>query len=152
WVTSPQNPYFARAFVNRTWAQLFGRGLVMPVDNLSDDNPPSHPELLSLLADEFIASRFNVKHLLRCLCLSKAYQRTSKQAVGNETDAEMFSHMTVKPIGPEALFDSLTLVLGESKSGPARSGKPATGKPPAKPDGGKPSQPVNPRDEFVNFF
>src|SRR5262249_19348327 len=56
WVTSPENPYFARAAVNRMWAHFFGRGLVNPVDDLRDDNPPSHPALLDLLAEEFRAS------------------------------------------------------------------------------------------------
>jgi hypothetical protein len=146
WVTAPENKYFARAFVNRTWAQLFGRGLVQPVDNMHEDNPPSHPELLALLADEFVASGHDVKHLIRCICTSNSYQRTSKPLPGNESDNELFSRMAVKPIGPEALYDSLTVVLGAGKFGP-----PGGKQPGAKPDAGK-GLPVNPRDEFINFF
>jgi hypothetical protein len=146
WVTAPENQYFARAFVNRTWAQLFGRGLVQPVDNLHDDNPPSHPELLTLLADEFVASGYDVKHLFRCLCNSRVYQRTSKPLPGNEADNELFSHMAVKPVGPEALYDSLAVVLHAGRLTPPGGKQPA-----AKPDAGK-GPPVNARDEFINFF
>jgi hypothetical protein len=151
WVASEENEYFARAFVNRVWAQFFGRGLVQPLDNMHDDNPPSHPELLTLLADEFVASSYDIKHLVRCICATKAYQWTSRPLSENEHDAELFSHMAVKPIGPEALYDSLMVVLGESKFGPAR-GKPNTIKVPgAKPQGVK-GPPMNPRDEFIHFF
>src|SRR5438067_3583310 len=91
WATARENPYFARAFVNRTWGQLFGRGLVNPVDNLHEDNPPSHPAVLDLLAEEFAASEFDVKHLFRCLCNTRAYQRSSRPTAGNETDAALLS-------------------------------------------------------------
>jgi hypothetical protein len=158
WVISPQNRYFARAFVNRTWAQFFGRGLVNPIDNQHDGNPPSHPALLDLLAREFVESGFDVKHLVRCVCNSRAYQRTSRPAAGNEKDAELFSRMAVKPIGPEALYDSLMVIynLGGDKNKPGPGGKPMTKpgeKPQPQPDAAKPaSGPMSPRDEFVNFF
>src|SRR5262249_34063385 len=100
-VTAKENPSSPRAFVNRTWSQLFGRGLVTPVDNMHDGNPPSHPALLELLAAEFVASGFDVKHLVRCICNSQAYQRTSRSAAGNEADAVLFSGMAGKRIGPE---------------------------------------------------
>lgn len=173
WVTGKDNPYFARAFVNRVWAQLLGRGLVNPVDNLHADNKPSHPAVLDLLATEFVASGFDAKHLVRCVCNTKAYQRTSRPAAGNEQDAELFSRMAVKPVGPEALYDSLTVVYTGSadKNAPAgkpglKSGEKPTAKPggkpatkpgekptPPKPEAGKPAyRPTNPRDEFVAFF
>jgi hypothetical protein len=148
WVTHKDNAYFARAFVNRAWAQLFGRGLVNPVDNMSADNKPSHPAVLDLLASEFTASGFDIKHLYRCLCNTAAYQRTSRSAPGNESDATLFSRMAVKPVGPEALYDSLAVVYGGSLDKPTAPG----GKPAVKP-GEKPAYgPTNPRDEFVNFF
>jgi hypothetical protein len=151
WVTSRENPYFARAFVNRTWAQLFGRGLVHPVDNMHEKNPPSHPEILELLAKEFIESEFDLKHLFRCICTSQTYQRTSRPAEGNEKDVVLLSKMAVKPVGPEALYDSLLVVFGANKSLPA--GKPSGTKPAVKPVGTKPGGPVlSPRDEFVNQF
>jgi hypothetical protein len=162
WLTAKDNPYFARAFVNRTWAQLFGRGLVNPVDNLHAENPASHPALLDLLAAEFAESGFDIKHLIRCICNSKAYQRTSKGAA-TEQGAELFARMAVKPVGPEALYDSLIVVYGaltDKNAPPVKPGakppvvKPDAGKPaPVKPEAGKPAYgATNPRDEFVNFF
>src|SRR5207302_1895615 len=76
WMTAPSNPFFARAMVNRFWYQMFGRGLVNPVDDMHQDNPASHPELLTLLTDQFKASDFDVKNLLRAICNSEAYQRS----------------------------------------------------------------------------
>jgi ferric-dicitrate binding protein FerR (iron transport regulator) len=111
WMTSRENPYFARAFVNRLWAQFFGRGLVEPVDDLRPENPPTHPELLALLAKEFAESDFNVQHVVRCLCLSDAYQRTSRPLDGNESDATLLSHMAVKVMTPGVLRDSLEEAL-----------------------------------------
>src|SRR5262249_12918930 len=65
WMTSPRNPYFARAMVNRTWWRFFGRGLVQPVDDMHGANPPSHPELLDLLSRRFVESGFDLKFLCR---------------------------------------------------------------------------------------
>jgi hypothetical protein len=139
WLAAPDNPYFARALVNRTWAHLFGRGFVNPVDDFHDDNPPSHPELLKLLADEFRDSGFDLKHLFRCICNSKAYQRTSRPLAGNEKDQELFSRMGVKLMSPEAFYDSLTVVFAVDKSGKYAA-------PGAK------APPLEPRDDFVRFF
>ena len=77
-MTSPENPYFARAMVNRTWWRLFGRGIVNPVDDMHAANPPSHPELLDLLARRFAESGFDLKFLTRAIVSSRAYQRTSR--------------------------------------------------------------------------
>jgi hypothetical protein len=149
WVTNKDNPYFARAFVNRVWAVLLSRGLVNPVDNMHADNRPSHPPVLDLLAAEFAASGFDAKHLYRCVCNAKAYQRTSRPAPGNERDTTLFSRMAVKPVGPEALYDSLAVVYGGAlDKNAAPGGKPGGSKPGEKPAYG----PTNPRDEFVNFF
>jgi Protein of unknown function (DUF1549)/Protein of unknown function (DUF1553) len=139
WVVSPKNKFFARAMVNRTWGQLFGRGFVNPVDDLRDDNVPSHPELLQDLADAFAASGFDLKFLVKSICLSETYNRTSRPAAGNEKDEALFSHVAVKPLTPEQLYDSLEEVLGKS----AERGD--------RPRGGK-LGPVTPRTAFVNFF
>jgi hypothetical protein len=113
WMTNAKNPYFSRAMVNRSWAQLFGRGIVNPVDDMHDGNVPSHPELLTDLADQFAANGFNVKYLLRALCNSRAYQRTSKPTPADqEAGPELFARMAVKVMSPEQLFDSLVQVLG----------------------------------------
>jgi hypothetical protein len=110
WLTAGENPYFARATVNRLWGHLFGHGVVDPVDNFDDNNPPSHPALLKRLADEYVASAFDQKHLLRCIVLSKTYQRTSRPLPGNRDDHRAFSHMALKVMTPEVLFDSLGVV------------------------------------------
>src|SRR5262249_43669134 len=78
WVTSPKNPYFAKAMVNKVWANFFGRGIVNPIDDMRADSPNTHPALLDALAAEFTASGFDIKHLIRCICNSNAYQRTSR--------------------------------------------------------------------------
>ncbi|MEX2026169.1 MAG: DUF1553 domain-containing protein, partial [Pirellulaceae bacterium] len=113
WLTAPDNPYFARATVNRTWAHFFGRGLVNPIDDMRADNPPSHPELLDLLSEQFAASGFDLKHLTRAICNSDAYQRTSKPRAGNENDAELFSHMAIRVLSGAQLYDSLSAVMNK---------------------------------------
>lgn len=142
WLTSAENPYFAKAMVNRTWAQLFGSGVVNPVDDMHVDNLPSHPELLATLANQFIATGFDVKQLYRTICNSQAYQRTSKPSAGNETDHKLFSHMAVKVLMPEQLFDSLKSITNFT----------APAKPGGKLQAALGRGPVTPRDSFVQFF
>ena len=146
WLTSPENKYFAPAAVNRMWGHFFARGFVNPLDDMHDENPPSHPELLRLLADEFTASEFDLKHLIRCVMNSRAYQRTSKPLPENNDDTKLFSHQAVKVMSPEVLYDSLCLALGVTElrttAGPARGG---FGAGPRGPGGG-------PREAFVRFF
>lgn len=112
WLTSKENPYFARAMVNRTWAQLFGAGFVNPIDDMHEGNEPSHPELLTGMAQAFANGGFDLKQLYRTICLSQAYQRSSKPVSGNEKDDRLFSHMALKVMAPEQLFDSLQQVNG----------------------------------------
>jgi hypothetical protein len=143
WLASAKNPYFSKAMVNRTWAQLFGRGLVNPVDDMHEGNPPSHPQLLADLAEQFAGAGFDLKYLTRALCNSRAYQRSSKPSGNNADDApELFSRMAVKVLAPEQLFDSLVRVLGAPNrpSDPQRRGPAARGNPPT------------PRSQFVTFF
>ena len=82
WLTAKDNPYFAKSFANRMWFYFLDRGIVHPVDDFRELNPPSHPGLMKLLADEFAASGFDIKHLVRCICNSQAYQRTSRVPSG----------------------------------------------------------------------
>ena len=105
WVTSPENPYFARAVVNRIWAQYLGRGLVHPVDNLSASNPPSHPELLDELAKEFVAHKYDMKWLTREILSSQAYQLA---ATGEVADAkpQWFERARTRPLSAEELLES----------------------------------------------
>jgi hypothetical protein len=121
WLTGADNPYFARAAVNRAWAHFFSRGLVNPVDDL-DAAPASHPELLTALAREYAASGFDHKHLARCICNSKAYQRSSRPVTGNEEDAALFSHMALKPLSPESFRAALAVVLTGDNSPPQPTG------------------------------
>ena len=107
WIVSRDNPYFARASVNRVWAQLFGRGLVEPVDDLSDHNPPSHPELLAELADFFVASGYDLHALYRTLANTRAYQLSSRLGPEALPPPELFSTMALKPMTAEQLFDCL---------------------------------------------
>jgi len=111
WLTSGENKQFALAYVNRLWSQFFGRGFVNPIDDFDGSNPASHPELLKLLADEFTIDGFRTKHLVRCICNSAAYQRTSQALPENKSDKELFSHMQLKVLRPEVLYDSLCEAL-----------------------------------------
>jgi hypothetical protein len=139
WLTSPENPYFAKAMVNRTWFQLLGRGFVNPVDDMSPENGPTHPELLDALAKEFGASGFDLKHLVRGICNSQTYQRSTKPTPQNKSDHELFSHSHVKVMTPEQLFDSLSTVTKTQANGKAERTKNGI------------VQPAN-RERFINFF
>jgi hypothetical protein len=143
WLTAPENPFFARAMVNRTWTQLFGRGLVTPVDDMHDGNPATHPELLDALAGQFAANGFDLKFLIRSICNSQAYQRTSKPYSGNDADEIWFSHMPIKSLTPEQMFDSLTAIIGRN---PGRDARPPRNQGQPLPMG------AGPRGQFVNFF
>ena len=117
-MTSPDNPYFARAAVNRIWAHLFGIGIVDPADDLREDNPPSHPELLDALARAFVDNHYDLKFLIRAITASKAYQRTSG-VDGPAADPRLFTRMPVKGLTGEQLYDSLALATGfDDGSGP----------------------------------
>jgi hypothetical protein len=141
-MTTAKNPFFAKAMTNRVWSQYFGRGIVNPVDDMHDANFPSHPELLADLSGQFAASRFDVQYLVRAICNSETYQRSSK-ITGNNGDfgPEFFARMAVKPLTPEQLFDSLRLLVGNQP-----------GRGPARKMGGAGKFAGNPREQFVNFF
>jgi len=113
WLTAAKNPYFSRAMVNRVWGQLMGRGLVNPVDDMHEGNAASHPQLLAELAEQFAANDFDLKYLIRAICNSEAYQRTSKPNASNK-DAEpaVYSRMAVKVLTGEQLVDSIAQVVG----------------------------------------
>lgn len=114
WATAKENPQFAKAGMNRVWGQLFGRGLVNPVSDIHEGNPPSHPELFETLAREFAASGYDLKRLYRTLCNTAAYQRSSIPLAENKTDETLYSHATLKMMTPEVLHDSaVTVYKGE---------------------------------------
>ncbi len=135
WLTAADNPFFARATVNRLWAQFFGIGLVEPVDDFRSDNPPSHPELLDELARQFAAHRFDLRYLVRSITASRAYQLTS--AAPAPLSPRLFAHMAVRGLSPEQLFDSLAVATGYQPPPSARPQNPA---------------PPDPRAEFLARF
>jgi hypothetical protein len=112
WITSPKNPYFARATANRLWSHFFGRGIVNPVDDMHTGNPPSHPELLEVLSSRFVESGFDLKFLCRAIVSSRAYQRTSRPGEQADAEAKLFARMSIKVLSGEQLYDSLVSILG----------------------------------------
>jgi hypothetical protein len=112
WMTRPENPWFARATVNRTWWRLMGRGIVQPVDDIHEANAPSHPELLDLLARRFVESGFDLKFLTRAIVLSRAYQRTSRPGEPADKQAALFGRMSIKVLSAGQLYDSLETICG----------------------------------------
>ena len=112
WITSPDNPYFARAMVNRMWWHFFGRGIIHPVDDMHAANKPTHPELLDALSRHFAESEFDLKLLCRAIVNSKTYHQTSRPGEQPDKEAELFARMPVKVLTPEQLYDSLTAILG----------------------------------------
>jgi ferric-dicitrate binding protein FerR (iron transport regulator) len=144
WATAADNPFFARAAVNRLWAHFFGRGFVNPPDGFDESKPPSHPVLLDRLAREFASSGFDLKHLARCITTSKAYQRTSRPVPGNEADKTAFSHMALKVLTPEAFYDSLAVVMARDKNDPTMMAGTKKGK--------KGGSGLSAREEFARHF
>jgi len=112
WLTAPENPYFARAAVNRLWAHFFARGLVHPIDDMRPSLKPSHPELLDLLTKEFKTAGFNQKQLIRAICNSQAYQRTSRPLPQNKEDSDLGSHLALKVLTGDQMIDSLCVAVG----------------------------------------
>ncbi len=122
WVTSPTNPYFARTAANRMWGHFFGSGLIDPVDDeATKDNPPSHPELLKILAAQFVAHDFDLKYLIRAITLSKTYQLSGKQTHDSQKNLRLFAKAAVRGMTAEQLFDTLSLATGfqDGKNGQA---------------------------------
>jgi hypothetical protein len=114
WLTAKGNPFFARNFVNRFWAYTMGRGLVEPIDDMRETNPASIPPLLDALAADFEANGYNLKHLLRTIFRSRAYQLASTVAEGNKADATNVYHTryTQKRLTAEQLADAIDEVTG----------------------------------------
>ena len=112
WMTSPKNPYFARAAVNRVWARFFGAGIVDPVDDMGGENLPSHPELLDELARQFVDHGYELKFLIRALTATRAYGLTSALDRPEPTPPYLFSAMPVRGLSAGQLFSSLAQATG----------------------------------------
>ncbi len=112
WLTSPENERFAKTQVNFVWYHLLGRGLVEPVDDFRITNPPSNPELLTALASDFVNRRFNLRHLVRTIMNSAAYQRSAEPNQTNADDDANFSRAIVSRLPAEKLLDAQSAVIG----------------------------------------
>ena len=115
WLTSPENPFFARVEVNRIWAQIMGRGIVEPFDDFRDSNPPANAPLLDALAQDFVAHDFDRLHILRTILNSRTYQADSRPNKFNRDDSKYFSHYMPRQLTAEQLVDSLGQVAGRPK-------------------------------------
>jgi len=120
WITAPDNPYFARAAVNRAWARFFGIGLIEPFDDMNDPGPESQPELLDALARAFVDHRYDLKYLIRAITASRPYALTSAVGRSELAPAHLFAAMSVRTLSPGQLFDSLAQATG-FRSSPMRA-------------------------------
>jgi len=120
WLTAPTNRLFARNIVNRFWGYTMGRGLVEPLDDMRATNPATNPELLDALADDFVHARFDLKHLLRTIFLSRAYQLSAAITEGNRADAANvhFARRTVRRLTAEQLADAVDFATGSREKYP----------------------------------
>ncbi|MBY0525784.1 MAG: DUF1549 and DUF1553 domain-containing protein [Gemmataceae bacterium] len=140
WMTSGTNPFFAKAVVNRMWHYFMGVGLVDPVDAASEENVPSHPELLDELARQFAAHNFDLKYLVRAITGTQAYQLTSARSHESQDDPRQFARFNVQGMTPEQLFDSISEATGFRDNNPIPNRFNMFG------------QPNTPRGEFIAKF
>jgi hypothetical protein len=130
WMVRPDNPFFARALCNRMWSYLMGRGLVDPVDDMRETNPPSNPELLDALARDFVAHHFDVKHLLCTICNSRTYQLSSVPNASNARDRQNHARYYARRLMAEVLLDGLDQACGtRTEFNKVRQGTRAVGLP-----------------------
>ncbi|HWB11008.1 MAG TPA: DUF1549 and DUF1553 domain-containing protein [Pirellulales bacterium] len=112
WMARPDNPFFARTFVNRMWGHFMGRGLVDPVDDMRDTNPPSNPELLDALARDFVEHKFDMKHIVRTIVTSNVYQLDSFPVDDNKQDRQNYARFYARRLIAEVLLDCLDQACG----------------------------------------
>jgi hypothetical protein len=110
WLTSPENPYFARNLANIVWSHFMGRGIIEPVDDARISNPPSNPELLDALAAKVLAYKYDVKQLVRDICSSRTYQLSTRANDTNASDDRNFSKAEIRRIRAEVLLDCISEV------------------------------------------
>jgi hypothetical protein len=114
WMTA--HPYFAQASVNRLWGYFFGRGIVEPVDDFSSSHPPTHPELLAALANDFSKHHYDVKYLIRSIVNSRVYQLSSTPNGTNKSDEINYSRSVPRPLDAEVLLDAISQVTGVNET------------------------------------
>ena len=113
WMAKPENPFFAKALVNRLWAHFMGRGLYHEADDLRETNPPSNPELLEALAKDFLTHKFDVKHVIRTIVNSRVYQLSSEPTVHNKNDQQNFARFYARRMHAEVFLDAVDQATGK---------------------------------------
>ena len=153
WITRPDNPFFARALVNRVWFHLLGRGLVDPIDDFRPTNPASHPALVEALAADFVKNGYDLRHLIRTITASRAYQVSSEPNDTNGEDELNYSRAIVRRLSAEQMFDGLHQVAGvtpDFKNYPA--GLRAAELPAERSDGRRKRKVETTPDQFLSLF
>jgi hypothetical protein len=144
WASSPKNEYFTRSYVNRIWSYLCGVGLIEPVDDIRAGNPPTNPELLDRLTNDFVAQGFDVQWLMKQICKSRVYQHSIVTNRWNEDDTINYSHGLARRLPAEVLYDAVFEATGTRRRLPGI------------PEGFRAAQQrdsaVNPSDDFLNLF
>ncbi len=112
WLTSKDNQYFAKSYVNRLWGYLFGVGIIDPIDDIRAGNPPTNPELLDFLTQQFINSGFNVQSVVKLICKSRTYQLGVETNQWNADDRINYSHSIARRLPAEVLYDAVHRVTG----------------------------------------
>ena len=110
WLTSPENPFFAKSVTNRIWGHLMGRGIVEPVDDFRDSNPPSNARLIDELSKQFVSNGFSQKWAIRTICNSLTYQLSSRKNGFNKDDEIYSSHANTRLLSAEQLLDGICAV------------------------------------------
>ena len=116
WLRSPENPFFARSLVNRVWAHYFGIGIVDPVDDFSQANPPTNARLLDALAKDFTEHKFDIRHVERTILLSRTYQTSSIPNETNKFDRVNYARSYIRPMLAEVVVDVLNDALGTTEA------------------------------------
>lgn len=118
WITANENPYMAKALVNRLWAYFFGIGIVEPFDEMSEQNPASHADILEVLASEFRSHSYDLKFIMRAITLSKTYQRASQRGKASQEENRLFTNMAVRGLTGDQMLDSIIQATGLRDSTP----------------------------------
>ena len=112
WLRSAENPYFAKAIVNRVWSNYFGNGIVSPTDDMNLANPPVNEPLMEYLASEFIKRDFDLRWLHQKIVTSETYQRSADSNATNAMDRTNFSHHVPRRLPAEVVYDAVILATG----------------------------------------
>src|SRR5262249_42201551 len=118
WITSKENPYFAKSFVNRIWGYLLGVGIIEPLDDIRAGNPPTNPALLDRLTKDFIESNFDVQKLIKTICKSRTYQLSVSTNQWNQGDDLNYAHAIARRLQAEVLYDAIYRVTGSASKLP----------------------------------